>query len=74
MALSQNPAPQDVEKVVDGELTVPTDDRGRPMPEVLSDRALLVEIATHMRVMYDAITALGSNPMLAAFLPPTLKK
>jgi hypothetical protein len=67
-------APQRVENVVDGELAVPTDDKGRPLPEVLSDRVLLIEIATHMRVMYDAITALGSNPMLAAFMPPGIPK
>jgi hypothetical protein len=66
--------PQRVEDVVDGEISVPTDNKGRPLPEVLTDRALLIEIATHQRVMYDAITALGSNPMLAAFMPPGIPR
>jgi hypothetical protein len=72
MALNENTTR--VEDVVNGDVKVPTDDKGRPMPEVLSDRELLVEIATHLRVMYDAITALGSNPMLAAFMPPGLPR
>lgn len=50
------------------------DDKGRPVPESMSDRELLIETLAHMRVMYDAITALGSNPMLAAFMPPALRK
>jgi hypothetical protein len=72
MALNENTTR--VEDVVNEDVKVPTDDKGRPMPEVLSDRELLVEIATHLRVMYDAITALGSNPMLAAFMPPGLPR
>lgn len=67
--------PQAVEDTVDSDTrTVPVDNKGRPMPEFLSDRELLIEMCTHMRVMFDAITALGSNPMLAAFMPPGIPK
>jgi hypothetical protein len=72
MALNNPQAVED--DVSKDERTVPVDDKGRPMPEFLSDRELTIEIATHLRVMYDAITALGSNPMLAAFMPPGIAK
>jgi hypothetical protein len=54
--------PQAVENIVDGDVSVPTDDKGRPLPEYLSDRVLLIEIATHLRVMYDAISDAGCFP------------
>jgi hypothetical protein len=39
------------------------DARGRPIPEIMSDREILIETLTYMRTMMDLFEAMGNHPM-----------
>jgi hypothetical protein len=49
--------------VEEGVVNPPTDLRGRPLPEVMSDREILIETLTYMRTMMDLFEAMGNHPM-----------
>lgn len=43
-----------------------TDDKGRPLPDNMTDRELLVELVTNMRAVGDAVGELAESPMVKA--------
>lgn len=46
----------------------PTDDRGRVQAAYCTDRELLIEMVTHMRVVSDVVSQLGESPAVAAMM------
>lgn len=42
----------------------PMDAKGRLSPEHMTDRALLVELVTHMRVLNDTVEEFSESPMV----------
>ena len=45
-----------------------TDAKGRPHPDTMSDRDLLVELVVNMRAVADAVDGLADSPMVRAMM------
>lgn len=43
-----------------------TDHKGRPIPDIMSDRDILVEILAHMRTIADVVEEMSDSPMVRA--------
>ena len=71
----QHQRPIDGERVQDTTLpehyVARVDEKGRQVPESMTDRALLVELVTSMRTVGDAVEkfseSVSGNPMLSMF-------
>lgn len=57
---------QHTEDVLAGELSTPTDHKGRPAIDVMSNRALQEEIAANLRVIVDTVEEISKSPMIAS--------
>jgi hypothetical protein len=55
--------PVNVEDVVEGAVNPAIDSRGRTVPELMSDREILIETLHYMRTMMDLFEAMGNHPM-----------
>lgn len=47
----------------------PTDDKGRPAVNTMTDRALQEETLVLLRTLIDVLEQIGSNPMMRAMMP-----
>lgn len=52
--------------MTDNHADTAVDAKGRPRPETMTDRDLLVEVVTAMREVGDALAELSETPMMKA--------
>lgn len=48
--------------------TPPMDDKGRLSPEHMTERALLVELVTNLRVVVDVVDEFSDSPMVKGLM------
>ncbi len=67
--MSANASDKGLAPVVEGDSVrvPPTDAKGRPLPEDMTDREIEIETLYHMRNLMDVFDALGKHPMAASF-------
>lgn len=69
--------PREVAEIMAVQITRPTDDQDRVLPEHLTERELLIELVNYMRGFTDLMTQLSEQPMIGKMLglsPSMLKR